>query len=110
MVASACGSGASANTDDDSACLVGSTDCADDPTADFPVEEARQRATEMLGAPASELPDDVRIGRIGDESLDLTEDYQLGRLTVALDHDGTPVVEVTAELPDGPETLRLDQS
>lgn len=117
LVASACGAGAAADKDPepstDSACLVGSTDCADDPSADFPIDEARDHARGVLGLGRADLTGDIRIGRIGDEPQVLTEDYQLGRLTVALDDtdgSGLRVVEVTVEMPSGPETYQLEPS
>lgn len=50
----------------------------------------------------------VRVGRVDDEQFMLTEDYQLGRMTIELDSDdtGTPVVtSVTVELDGGPQTF-----
>ncbi|MFP5323017.1 MAG: hypothetical protein ACLGIC_14395 [Acidimicrobiia bacterium] len=116
------------------ACLEGTTDCVDTPMdpdesvsspadggmdpadgdADFPSDEARQRAQELLGTAESELEigADLRIGRRGDEQFMLTEDYVLGRITVELDDDGSGsyvVTQATVELPEGPETCTLDQ-
>ena len=79
----------------------------------FPTEQARQEAQGLLGMYQSDLPDDVRIGRRGEEVMALTEDYKLGRRTVELDDtDGTGfrVFSVTVELPDGPEDFDLQPS
>lgn len=78
---------------------------------DFPTEQARDDARAVLGVDEDDLPDDVRIGRRGDETFALTEDYVLGRRTVELDEtdgDGFRVTAVTVELPDGPETYDLE--
>lgn len=75
---------------------------------DFDSDAALARGEALLGDPEGELASDVRIGRRGDETFALTEDYVLGRLTVELDDDGTGTYRVTSvvvELPDGPETL-----
>lgn len=123
MVASAaCGSGTDADDTPagtpDSACLVGDPDCyetgaepgTDGPDHAFAVDAALQTAYGLLGLPEGQLPDDVRIARRGLEHMALTEDYVLGRLTVDLDDtdgSGYRVVDVTVELPDGPETVEL---
>ncbi len=76
-------------------------------------DQAVEHARGILGAYEDTLPDDVRVGRRGDEHMALTEDYRLGRLTVELDDtdgDGFRVTAVTVELSDGPETLRLEPS
>lgn len=68
----------------------------------------REQAQSLLGTPEGELPADVRIGRRGDEHMMLTEDYVIGRMTVALEDDGTGtfvVTEITLELEDGPEVI-----
>ena len=85
---------------------------ADDEWADFPSDEAREQARGFLGMGEDDVPEDVRIGRRGDETFMLTEDYVLGRSTVELDDDGDGfrVVSVTVELPDGPETFVLEAS
>lgn len=81
---------------------------------EFDSEQAREEARELLGVPEDELPDDVRIGRRGEEQFALTEDYVLGRKTVELDDrpdddvDGYVVTSVTVELPEGPETYNLE--
>jgi hypothetical protein len=88
---------------------IGSPGAADD---EYPSEAARQRAQEQLGRPEGELEADIRIGRRGEEQMMLTEDYQLGRITVELDDDGSGafvVTQATVELPDGPETFTLDR-
>jgi hypothetical protein len=102
-----------------SACLVGDPDCyetgaeADDdalPDDSFSVDGARQAAHGLLGLSEDQLPDDVRIARRGLEEIALTADYVVGRLTVDLDDtdgSGYRVVDVTIELPDGPETFEL---
>jgi hypothetical protein len=83
-----------------------------DEWADFPTDEAREQARGLLGMGEDDLPEEVRIGRRGEEILVLTEDYILGRSTVELDDDGDGfrVSSVTVELPDGPETLVLEAS
>jgi hypothetical protein len=51
---------------------------------------------------------DVRVGRHGDEAMMLTEDYVIGRKTIATEDDGSGtfrVVEVTLELTDGPVVI-----
>lgn len=80
---------------------------------EFPVEQARQEAQGLLGMNEDDLPDDVRIGRRGEEAMALTEDYRLGRQTVELDDtdgSGFRVVSVVVELPAGPETFELQPS
>ena len=81
----------------------------DDPDRDFPTDDAREEARGLLGMYEEDLPDEVRIGRRGEEHYALTEDYVLGRSTVHLDDDGSGlrVTSVTVELPDGPETFEL---
>jgi hypothetical protein len=89
-------------------CLPELTDCVDaGPTERDALVEA---AADLLGRPEADLPDDVRIGRRGDESPSLSDDTVLGRRTVELDDtdgSGFRVVAVTIELPDGPERLEL---
>lgn len=74
------------------------------------IEQFRRDAQFYLGAQQSELNETVRVGRIGDEHMALTDDYVIGRITVELDDvDGEVVVtSATVELPDGPETFHLD--
>jgi hypothetical protein len=78
-----------------------------DEWAGFPTDEAREQARGFLGMGEDDLPEEVRIGRRGEEIFMLTEDYVLGRSTVELDDDGDGfrVSSVTVELPDGPETF-----
>lgn len=95
-------------------CLAGDTECVDDlgpaggPVDDeFPSDQAKADAEALLGAREDELPEDVRVSRRGDETLFLTEDYRIGRMTVELDErDGVFVVtSVVVELPEGPVTF-----
>ncbi len=102
-------------------CLEGTPDCvdadlsgdpADDPILDdsFDHEVALDNARSLLGEPEQEVLDlwaDTRLGRRGDEHFAVTDDYVIGRMTLATeDVDGEfRVVEVTVELPDGPMTV-----
>ena len=97
-------------------CLEGTPDCDDTGIVDedapmddtFDAEAAAAAAEAMLGLTDGELGADVRVGRRGEETMMLTEDYRLGRLTVDLDLDDMDrwiVTAVTVELPDGPETF-----
>lgn len=82
---------------------AGSTDGSD--PADFDVD--RENARALLGIAEGDLPQDVRVGRRGEEHLMLTEDYQVGRRTVELDPDAEGVFRVTKvvlEAEEGPET------
>lgn len=103
-------------------CSQDEPDCIDTPQLadDEPVaidetgiEQLRRDARFYLGAKKDELNELVRIGRIDDEHMALTDDYQVGRITVELDDlrgDGMPVVtSATVELPDGPETFQLEE-
>jgi len=76
---------------------------------EYPTDQAREQARGLLGMHEEDLPQDVRIGRRGNEDYALTEDYVLGRRTVHLADDGSGfrVTSVTVELPDGPETFEL---
>ena len=100
-------------------CAPDAPDCTDtiigDPDDDMvwddaSIEATRERARDLLGDDESTLAEaDVRVGRRGDETMALTEDYVLGRLTVELDADDSGtyrIVTVIAELPDGPETFQ----
>lgn len=95
------------------ACPEGDPDCYEDGSEGAPAlpgsdEALREEAKALLGLSREQLPDDVRIGRIGDESFALTEDYRVGRMTVELDEDDDgvmTVVMVTAELDAGPEVF-----
>lgn len=99
----------------DSTCLVGTADCGD---ADLggerlsfdAIDAIDQAAHGLLGRYETDLPADVRVGRRGAEVMMLTEDFVVGRLTVALDDtdgSGYRVVEVTAELPNGTAVYEL---
>lgn len=112
-VAVALGDDAGAN--DDSTCLVGTVDCVDadlggDRLDQAAIEQIEQQARGLLGMNEKDLPADVRIGRVGEEHMMLTEDYVLGRMTVGLeelDDSGYRVVDVTVELPNGTATYEL---
>ena len=123
------GAGACGGADSEPAgntCLAGAVDCSDDPgsgmcppevtdcvdtsTEDFDVEAARARAYGLLGLYRSDVPETVRIARIGDDELPITDDHRLGRMTVEIedtDGSGLRVVAVVVELPDGAETYEL---
>jgi hypothetical protein len=65
-------------------------------------------AAALIATAESDLADDARIARRGDELLALTKDYRVGRFTFELDDDGTGtyrVVAVQVELPDRVETV-----
>ena len=84
----------------------------DTPADEFPTDDARNEAHGLLGRYEDTLSDEIRVSRRGSEHFALTEDYRLGRFTVALDDDanGFRVTSVTVELPDGPETYDLTPS
>ena len=117
------GSGAADSSGDGAtaACPLDNPDCVDTPqlSDEAPVQmdetgvkQLRRDAKFYLGLPQDELNDQIRIGRIDDEQMMLTEDYRIGRITVELDsnEEGIPVVtSTTVELPDGPETFTLDK-
>ena len=128
MVLAACGTAAGdgGTVDADPAggvagmCAEDQPDCIDTPqlTDDEPVEidetgieQLRRDAQFYLGKREDELNELVRVGRIGDERMALTEDYQVGRITVELDDlDGDGIATVTTaivELPGGPETFEF---
>ncbi len=95
-------------------CLPEAVDCDDTTGEDEPMDDAFDSeaalaaAEAVLGLTEAELDADVRVGRKGEESMMLIEDYRLGRLTVELDLDDMDrwvVTAVTVELPDGPQTL-----
>lgn len=105
-------------TDGEERCLPEATGCDDTPSEDGPTgdqydsQSATTEAKALLGLSEAELGlddrSDVRIGRRGEEQMALTEDYQLGRMTVELDindMDEWIVTAVTVELPDGPQTF-----
>ena len=103
-------------------CLEGASECADIPGQAPPgppqggegdtLDEAAiiDDAEALLGQSedAALAEEDVRLGRHGDEHLALTEDYVIGRRTIATEDDGTGtyrVIEVTVELTEGPLTI-----
>lgn len=103
-------------------CAQDQPDCVDTPqlASDEPVaidetavEQFRRDAKYYLGRPRDEVPELIRIARIDDDDFAVTDDYQVGRITVELDDvdgDGNPVVtSATVELPDGPETFELEE-
>jgi hypothetical protein len=68
-------------------------------------------AASFLGTPEPGLDPSWRIGRRGDETFALTEDFIVGRFTVELDDDGTGAFVVTAvivELPGGAQVVNVD--
>jgi hypothetical protein len=72
---------------------------------------ALRRAASLLGSYDTDLPDDVRIARRGEEQFALTTDLVPGRLTVELDDDGTGafvVTSVTVETEDGSEVVTAE--
>jgi hypothetical protein len=81
-------------------CLEGATDCDD---GSFGHEATEDDARALLGVRQDELPDDVRIARVDDETFPLTEDYVYGRMTAEIE-DGV-VVSVVLEAEDGPITV-----
>jgi hypothetical protein len=131
MVASSSCAGGTSGSQSGSTCPATDPQCAEDQTViigpaepgnldqdgngpgddwdNFPSDDARDQARSLLGMDESDLPDDVRIGRKGDETFMLTEDYVLGRNTVELDDTvgGYKVVSVRVELPDGPEVFTV---
>lgn len=71
---------------------------------------ALRRAASLLGAFETDLPEDVRIARRGDETFAVTTDLVPGRLTVELDDDGSGafvVTSVTVETEDGSEVVTV---
>lgn len=104
------------------ACPQDDPECVDTPqlNSDEPVEinetgveQLRKDAKFYLGRPQGELNERIRISRIDDAQMAVTEDYRVGRITVELDtpeSGGEPIVtSATVELPDGPETFKLEQ-
>lgn len=72
------------------------------------VESLLENAASYLGTPEAGLDPAWRVGRRGDETPALTEDFVVGRFTVELDDDGTgafAVTGVTVELPGGAQTV-----
>lgn len=126
LALTACGAGSDPAASDGTdaaagACPVDDPDCVDTPELDSDepvvigdegIEQFRKDAQFYLGVAEAELPETVRVGRIGDEHMALTEDYRVGRITVELDDvddDGSfEVTAATVELPDGPETFTLN--
>ena len=103
-------------------CLEGATDCVDTPQllSDEPVpidetglQQFRKDARYYLGRPQSELNELIRVARIDDVDMAVTDDYQIGRITVELDtvNEGEePIVtSATVEMPEGPETFTLKE-
>jgi hypothetical protein len=75
------------------------------------VELLLENAASYLGTPEAGVDPAWRIGRRGDETYPLTEDFVIGRFTVELDDDGTGVFAITAvtvELPDGTRTVTAE--
>lgn len=67
-----------------------------------------EQAASYLGTPEAGLDPAWRVGRRGDETYALTEDFVVGRVTVELDDDGTGaflVTAVTVELPGGAQAV-----
>lgn len=113
----ACGSDDDASDDASSdpaagACPEGDTDCfetgaegaGDGGEGGDGIDEAAVLAVaeSLIGTPEDEIPDDVRIGRRGEEFFPLTADYRVGRITVELDEsdDGYVVTSAVVELTD----------
>lgn len=93
------------------ACGDDSSDTTTSAPAAFDLEEARENARGYLGMNEDDLPENVRIGRRGDEQMALTTDLVPGRVTVELDDtDGSGFRVVTAilETPDGSESFDLE--
>jgi hypothetical protein len=103
-------------------CAEGQPDCVDTPQLNdgepvamdkTGIRQSRRDAKFYLGRKQSELNELIRIARIDDEQFMLTEDYRIGRITVELDDiddNGKPIVtSATVELPDGPETFKLQK-
>jgi hypothetical protein len=131
MLAAACGgadaAGSEPTTDGGPAagtCLEGTPDCVDTdlggsanaPDGEEPIDEGAmiREATDLLGEREEAVlaaREDVRVGRRGSEQMMLTEDYVLGRKTIATEDDGTGtyrVVEVSIELTEGPHVVSAD--
>lgn len=71
-------------------------------------ESLLEDASSYLGLPEPGVDPVWRVGRRGDESYALTEDFVVGRFTVELDDDGTGafvITAVTVELPGGAERV-----
>jgi hypothetical protein len=130
LVVTACGPAETADTaaaapdaaDAAAICLEGAVDCDDPPTSGDPDADTDQEdaldegailreADALLGEPEDQVLEewpDVRVGRRDGEDLALTDDYVVGRKTIATEDDGTGVhrvVEVTVELTDSVQVL-----
>jgi hypothetical protein len=99
-------------------CAQDQPDCVDTIVGDEDVDRDAvdegamiRDAESLLGQSEDEVLEqwaDVRVGRHGDEAMMLTEDYVIGRKTIATEDDGSGtfrVVEVTLELTDGPVVI-----
>ena len=114
------------NDDQDSMCPISVTGCDDTPVTDreettpttgglqrldaAALDALEQRARGLLGGDEANLPANVRIGRRGNETMMLTEDFVQGRMTVELDDtdgSGFRVVNVTVEIPGGTLSYEL---
>ena len=111
---------------ENSMCPISVTDCDDTPVTDgegptpttddgqrldaAALDALEQQARGLLGRDETNLPADVRVGRRGNETMMLTEDFVQGRMTVELDdtdNSGFRVVNVTVEIPGGTLTYDL---
>ena len=75
------------------------------------VDTLLENAASFLGTPEPGVDPSWRIGRRGDESFALTEDFIVGRFTVELDDDGTGAFVVTTvivELPGGAQAVNVE--
>jgi hypothetical protein len=75
------------------------------------VDSLLEQAASYLGVPETGIDPTWRIGRRGEESFPLTEDFVVGRFTVELDDDGTGVFlisSVTVELHGGAQVVNVD--
>ena len=103
-------------------CAEGTSDCVDTPQLDdgepvaldeTAIEQFRKDAKYYLGRPQDDLNELIRVARVDDEQMAVTDDYRIGRITVELDtveKGQQPIVtSATVELPDGPETFELER-
>lgn len=75
------------------------------------VDTLLENAASFLGTPEPGVDPSWRIGRRGDESFALSEDFIVGRFTVELDDDGTGAFVVTTvivELPGGAQAVNVE--
>lgn len=94
-------------------CPVGTADCDDTSVPSDDGDEIDEGAMirdaeALLGVARDDLPTSVRIARVGDEDMALTDDYVIGRISVELDADDGGVLRVvaaTVELTEGPHTV-----